>query len=66
VVDEDYREYGLSGELAALVLKAGLCPRTTGVCIEGTLPYTRELEEAALSNVGRIREAVHRVIGGGA
>lgn len=54
VVDEDYREFGLSGELAAAVLEAGLAPRFARVCVEGTIPYARRLEERALPNVERI------------
>jgi acetoin:2,6-dichlorophenolindophenol oxidoreductase subunit beta len=62
VVDEDYREYGLSGELAAGVLEAGLTPRYARVCVEDTLPFARALEDAALPNVDRIRAAVGRVM----
>jgi pyruvate dehydrogenase E1 component beta subunit len=62
VVDEDYREYGMSGELAAVVLEAGLTPRFARVCVEDTLPYARDLELAALPNVGRIRAAVVNVM----
>jgi len=54
VVDEDYRELGLSGEVAAVCLEAGLGPRYARVCVEHTLPYARPLEDAALPNVGRI------------
>ncbi len=54
VVDEDYREFGLSGELAAVCLEAGLGPRFARVCVEDTLPFARHLEDAALPNVGRI------------
>jgi len=54
VVDEDYREFGLAGELAAICLEAGLSPRYARVCVEDTLPYARRLEAAALPNVGRI------------
>ena len=57
VVDEDYREFGLAGEMAALCLEAALSPRFARVCVEGTLPYARHLEDAALPNVGRIVEA---------
>jgi len=58
VVDEDYREGGLSGEVAALVLEAGLAPRFGRVCLEGVLPFDRRREERALPNVDRIRRAV--------
>ena len=62
VADEDYRDFGLSGELAAVVLEAGLRPRFARVCVEDTLPYARTLEAAALPNVARIRAAVHAVM----
>ncbi len=57
VVDEDYRECGLSGEIAAAVLEAGRAPRYARVCLETSLPYARHLEDAALPNVRRIAAA---------
>jgi acetoin:2,6-dichlorophenolindophenol oxidoreductase subunit beta len=63
VVDEDYREFGLSGELAAAVLEAGLSPRYARVCVEGTIPYARHLEEGALPNLGRIVAAARSLAG---
>jgi pyruvate/2-oxoglutarate/acetoin dehydrogenase E1 component len=62
VVDEDYREFGLSGELAAVCLEAGLRPRFARVCVEDTLPYARHLEDAALPNVGRIIAAATSLV----
>ena len=62
VVDEDYREFGLSGELAAICLEAGLSPGFARVCVEDTLPYARHLEEAALPNVDRIVDAVGNLV----
>lgn len=64
VVDEDYREYGLSGELAATVLEAGLRPEFGRVCVTGTLPYERTAETAALPNVERIVEAARSLMRG--
>lgn len=61
VVDEDYREFGLSGELAATVLEAGLRPAFGRVCVEDTLPYARDREARALPNVERIEEAARRL-----
>jgi pyruvate/2-oxoglutarate/acetoin dehydrogenase E1 component len=61
VVDEDYREFGLSGELAATVLEAGLSPRFARVCVDQTIPYARHLEERALPNVDRIVAAALRL-----
>lgn len=64
VVDEDYRECGLSGEVAAVALEAGLRPAYRRVCLEGTLPFARRLEDAALPNVERIVRAVLEIAGG--
>lgn len=66
VVDEDYREFGLSGELAAVALEAGLAPRYARVCVDDTLPYARHLEDAALPNVARIVAAARTLVVGGA
>ena len=57
VVDEDQRQFGLSGELAAVALEAGLAPRYARVCVDGVIPYARRLEDQALPNVGRVVEA---------
>lgn len=63
VVDEDYREGGLSGEIAAAALEAGLAPRFARVCLEGTLPYDRVREARALPNVERIRQRALELMG---
>ncbi len=62
VVDEDYRECGLSGEVAAVALEAGLRPAYARVCLEGTLPFARRLEAKALPNVERITAAARRLL----
>jgi pyruvate/2-oxoglutarate/acetoin dehydrogenase E1 component len=61
VVDEDYRECGLSGEVAAVALEAGIRPAYARVCLEGTLPFARQLEMKALPNVERIIAAVRKL-----
>jgi pyruvate dehydrogenase E1 component beta subunit len=61
VVDEDYRECGLSGEVCAIVLEAGLRPAYARVCLEGTLPFARRLEARALPNVERITAAAQKL-----
>jgi len=62
VVDEDYKDFGLSGELAAEVLDAGLSPAYRRVCLEDTLPYSRLLEDEALPNVTRIAAAAEELL----
>jgi pyruvate/2-oxoglutarate/acetoin dehydrogenase E1 component len=62
VVDEDYRECGLSGEVCAIALEAGLRPAYARVCLEGTLPFSRRLEGKALPNVDRITAAVRKLL----
>lgn len=57
VVDEDYREFGLSGEIAAVLLEEGMNVAYARVAVDGTIPFARHLEEAALPSAGRIVEA---------
>ena len=54
VVDEDYETFGLSGELSAVVLEAGLSCKYARVCTQTTIPYNRDLEDQILPNVQRI------------
>lgn len=58
VVDEDYARFGMSGELAAVVLEAGLAPAFGRVCTNGTIPYARHMEREVLPNVDRIVDHV--------
>jgi pyruvate dehydrogenase E1 component beta subunit len=63
VVDEDYRECGLSGEVLAMVAETGATPAFRRVCLEDTLPYARNLEDAALPSVERIEQAIRDLLG---
>lgn len=54
VVDEDYEGFGLSGELSAIVLEAGLSFKYGRVCTQSTIPYARHLENQILPNKQRI------------
>lgn len=63
VVDEDYEAFGLSGELAAVVLQAGLSVAYARVCTQGTIPYARHLEDAALPGCDRIVRAALGLVG---
>jgi pyruvate dehydrogenase E1 component beta subunit len=62
VVDEDYRDFGLSGELAAVLVEADIDFRYARVCVEGTIPYARELEDEALPNSARILRAARKLL----
>jgi pyruvate/2-oxoglutarate/acetoin dehydrogenase E1 component len=55
VVDEDYENFGLSGELSAIVLEAGISCKFARVCTQTTIPYARNMEDQVLPNVERIR-----------
>jgi len=57
VVDEDYEGFGLSGELAAVVMEAGIPVKYARVCTQTTIPYARSKEDQILPNVERIRSA---------
>lgn len=58
VVDEDYRDFGLSGEIGAMILERDIAVRYRRVCTETTIPYARHREDAVLPNVERIVQAV--------
>jgi len=58
VVDEDYEGFGLSGELAAVVLEADIPVKYARVCTRTTIPYARSMEDQILPNVERIRKAI--------
>lgn len=62
VVDEDYEGFGLSGEVSAVVLEAGIGCRYARVCTQTTIPYARHLEEQVLPNCERICAEVRRLI----
>jgi pyruvate dehydrogenase E1 component beta subunit len=62
VVDEDYESFGLSGELAAVVLEAGIPVKYARVCTQTTIPYACHLEDETLPNLARIRTAVEQLM----
>ena len=64
VVDEDYEGFGLSGELAAVVMEAGIPVKYGRVCTQATIPYARSKEDQALPNVERIRSAAKELLRG--
>jgi pyruvate dehydrogenase E1 component beta subunit len=62
VVDEDYEGFGLSGEVAAVALEAGLAFQFARVCARNTIPYARHLEDAVLPSVDKILWAAHELV----
>jgi pyruvate dehydrogenase E1 component beta subunit len=62
VVDEDYERFGLSGELAAVVLEAGLALKYARVCTQETIPCARHLEDQVLPNKERIVAAARELL----
>ena len=62
VVDEDYEGVGLSGELAAVVMEAGISAQFARVCTQATIPYARHLEDQALPSVERILVSVRQLV----
>jgi pyruvate/2-oxoglutarate/acetoin dehydrogenase E1 component len=62
VVDEDYESFGLSGELSAVVLEAGISCKYTRVCTQTTIPYARHLEDQVLPNRERICDSVRQLM----
>jgi pyruvate/2-oxoglutarate/acetoin dehydrogenase E1 component len=62
VVDEDYEKFGLSGELGAVVLEAGIPVKFARCCTRDTIPYSREREDQTLPNLNRITHAALRLM----
>jgi pyruvate dehydrogenase E1 component beta subunit len=62
VVDEDYEGFGLSGEVAAVLMEAGIACRYARVCTQTTIPYARSLEDQTLPNARRLRAAVAQLL----
>jgi len=57
VVDEDYKQFGLSGEIAALALEHSLRFKFGRVCTEQTIPYSHALEKQVIPGTKRIVES---------
>jgi pyruvate/2-oxoglutarate/acetoin dehydrogenase E1 component len=62
VVDEDYEGFGLSGELSAVVLEAGLPCKYARVCTQMTIPYAHHLEVEILPNKLRILNCARQLM----
>jgi len=62
VVDEDYCNFGLSGEIAAVIAENGIPADFIRVAVEGSIPYARDLENQVLPNVKKIEDAALRLV----
>jgi pyruvate/2-oxoglutarate/acetoin dehydrogenase E1 component len=66
VVDEDYEQFGLSGEIAAALLESGLSHVAfSRVCTRTTIPFSRKQEAMALPNTDRIAAAARLLLNSG-
>ncbi len=61
-VDEDYENFGLSGELAAVLMEQGIRSKYGRLCTQDSIPYARHLEDQALPNPRRILDAAVNLI----
>ena len=61
VADEDYVRGGLSGEVAAVLMEAGVPAKFARVAVETTIPFAPHLEYDALPNAERIAAAAKSV-----
>lgn len=62
VVDEDYMQFGLSGEVCAILAERKLEFKYARVCTETTIPFNRDLEDMTLPNVQRIVEMTRKLL----
>jgi pyruvate dehydrogenase E1 component beta subunit len=62
VVDEDYTQFGLSGEVCALLAEKGLEFTYGRVCTDTTIPFNRKNEDETLPNVQRIVEMANKLL----
>ena len=62
VVDEDYQNFGMSGELATVILEEGIPFKFARVCTADTIPYARHLEELTLPSTEKITETARQLI----
>ena len=56
VVDEDYKMFGLSGEISASLLEQGLEFKYGRVCTDSIIPFSHKIEMETLPNVKKIVE----------
>ncbi|MCL5971122.1 MAG: alpha-ketoacid dehydrogenase subunit beta [Firmicutes bacterium] len=66
IVDEDYRSFGMSGEIAAILAEEALdyleAPIRRLALPDIPIPYSRVLEHAAIPSVNAIMQAAHAMV----
>ena len=63
VVDEDYKSFGLSGEICAVLLESGISNFSyCRVCTEDTIPYAHNLELKILPSTERIIKSCQQIL----
>ena len=63
VVDEDYKHFGLSGEIAAIMLESGIGNMAfSRVCTENTIPYSHQLELSTLPSTNKIYQTCRQLL----
>jgi len=62
VVDEDYKSFGLSGEIAALLLEHSIRFQYGRICTEQVIPYTHPKELQVLPSGRSIEEAALQLV----
>ena len=62
VIDEDYKQFGLSSEIAALVLENSIQFKFSRVCTENTIPYSHTLEKQVIPDTKRIVDSALKLL----
>jgi len=62
IIDEDYKNFGLSGEICATLLEKELTFKFGRICTETIIPYSRQLEDQVLPNTDRIVSEALRIL----
>ncbi len=62
VVDEDYTQFGLSGEICAVLAERNIGFKFGRVCTDTTIPFNRKKEDETLPNVKRILKMANELM----
>ncbi|MFX1376076.1 MAG: transketolase C-terminal domain-containing protein [Promethearchaeota archaeon] len=62
IVEKDYKNFGLSGKICAMLLESEISFKFGRVCTETTIPYSRTLKDQVLPNTKRIINEALRIL----